>query len=199
MVVGGVVGAALLALGIIGCSVIGPTPEPTAVPPRFPLNPCPIAGPGSITPREGYRLLPPGEVAFAYATWHNETPDTFACGAQSIKGGKAILTPSDYLSGFVPWVATFRRGTPLLAPEDVVPEGRLSLLTPTGAQLVETIGLDHWAPQFGAMGQLFGDFRDPPPGVYRLQVVSASGEVLATGEFELRPGPLAQPSAQASR
>jgi hypothetical protein len=159
----------------------------TPVPAGYPLNPCPLAGPGSVTPREGYRLIPPGEIAFAYETWHNETPDTFACGAQSIKGGKAIVRPSDFPSGILPWVATYRRSVPLQAAERVAPEARLFSITPAGAALVETTGLDVVAPQFGALGNSFDHFQNPSPGVYRLQIFSATGEVLATGEFELRP------------
>ena len=174
---------ALVALNVLGCAVEVMTPVPAG----YPLNPCPLAGPGSVTPREGNRLIPPGEIAFAYTTWHNETPDTFACGAQSITGGKAIITPADFPSGILPWVATYRRAVPLQAAEQVGAQARLFSITPTGANLVETTDLGVAAPQFGALGNCFDQFQEPTPGLYRLQIFSATGELLATGEFELRP------------
>jgi hypothetical protein len=173
----------LIALALIGCTGVATTPIPAG----HPLNPCPMTGAGAVTPREGYRLVAPGEVAFAYEAWHNETPDSFACGAQSIKGGKTSITSADFPSGILPWVATFRRAVPLLAPEPVPPKARLLLLTASGAALVETIDLPPGQAQYGTLSNAFEGNLDPDPGLYRLDVVSASGEVLATGQFELLP------------
>jgi hypothetical protein len=152
----------------------------TEIPAGYPLNPCPVAGPDAIVAREGYILVPPGTIVLAYELWHNETPQTFACGAQSIKGGSTTLRSSDFESGFVPWVATFRRAVPLAAPEGAKPTVRVFRVDGATPVLVETAEFQD-GPQYGALGNIRAD---QPPGEYSIEIVSASGSILAEGIFE---------------
>lgn len=167
---------ALVAWLVVGCGGVASTP----IPPGYPLNPCPVAGGGAIIPREGYTLVPPGTIVVAYERWHNETPDTFACGAQSVQGGSTSLRAADFESGFIPWVATFRRAVPLAAPEQARPTVRVFRVDGPQPALVETSEFED-GPQFGALGNIDAN---KPPGSYRMEIRSASGALLAEATFD---------------
>ena len=175
---------AVAVVAAAGCVTVAPTPLPAG----FPLNPCPVAGADAITPREGYRLVVPGEVVFGYELWHNETPDSRACGAQSVKGGRTAFSLDDVPSGIIPWVATYRRAVPLRVPEQANWEARLFRLDTAGPVLVETVKIQWTMEQYGVtLGNLDTPLREPvTPARYRLIVVSPAGEELASGEFEVR-------------
>ncbi len=138
-------------------------------------------GQDAIVPREGYRLVAPGEIVLGYEAWHNETPQSFACGAQSVRGGSTEIRAADYDSGFIPWVATYDRTIPLLSVE---PRGtRVLIFRTDGDQpvLAETVE-PQLGPQFGALGNVEAD---KPAGTYRMEIRSASGELLAETTFDV--------------
>jgi hypothetical protein len=155
--------------------------SPTAMPEGHPLNPCPVAGPGAIVPREGYSLVPPGTIVVGYDAWHNETPATFACGAQSVTGGTKTVRPADFESGFVPWVATYHRAVPITAREAIRPTVRVFRVDGATPALVETTGPQE-GPDFGALGTMGAD---KPAGQYRMEIRSAGGSLLAETSFEI--------------
>jgi hypothetical protein len=173
------VAASLLAAAfLVGCG----GPSMTAVPGGHPLNACSLQGAESITPRAGYSLVRPGQIVVEYEAWHNETPDSRACGAQSVTGGAAVISIAAVDSGSIPWVATYARTVRLTAPEAAEPELRIYRIE--GDQVIEVANLQSMPgqPQFGGTGTIDAAM---PVGRYRLEVRSASGELLAEGSFEL--------------
>jgi hypothetical protein len=183
--IGTLVTAITAITAIAGCAA----PVATPLPLGFPLNPCPVAGANAVTPRNGYQLVVPGQVIFGTTTWQNETPDSRACGAQSITGGRTIVRPADFRAGFIPWVATYARAVPLRVPEQTDWEARLFRLTDDGPLLVETIQINSSAEQYGVtLGNLTIPLQEPVVSArYRLIVSSPAGEELATGEFAVAP------------
>jgi hypothetical protein len=168
---------ALIGIALAGCGGAAMTDLPAG----HPLNPCPLDGQDAIVPREGYMLVAPGEIVVGYEAWHNETPESFACGAQSVRGGSSEIRAADYDSGFVPWVATYDRASPLAAAEA---RGTRALIFRTDGDqpvLTETVEPQS-GPQFGALGNFEAN---KPVGTYRMEIRSASGELLAETTFDI--------------
>jgi hypothetical protein len=113
-----------------------------------------MAGPQSVVPRAGYVLIPPGATGFGYDAWHNETPDTFTCGAQSVRGVNRVISRGALPSGILPWAATFQRAVPLAAAESQLPVSRLVRLDANGEVLVQS-GTVEATPQYGTLGNAF--------------------------------------------
>jgi hypothetical protein len=177
----------VLAIALLGITVVagcGEVVTVTMVPAGHPLNPCAVEGPDAIVPREGYTLVGPGEIVIAYELWHNETPQSFACGAQSVRGGTLEVRTADFESGFVPWVATYDRAVPLVVAEDPSrgPIARIFRVDGSQPELVETIEPEANGPQFGGLGTFEAD---KPAGSYRMEIRSANGELLAEVTFEI--------------
>jgi hypothetical protein len=173
-----VIAAALTVTLISACGGSAMTPIPAG----FPLNACSVAGMRSERADEGFELLPPGSIAFAYDVWHNDTPASFACGAQSVTGAQTVIRRSDLPSGILPWAATYRRALPLQVAEPEPPRARLVMLGIDGETLVEMIQTMS-GPQFGGLGNAFEGVMPIPLGRYRMDVLSASGELVASGTF----------------
>ena len=172
------IGVTLIGIACLaGCSDVAMTPVPAG----RPLNACPVEGPGSIVAREGYTVVPPGRIVIGYEAWHNETPQSFACGAQSVLGGTTEVRSAAFDSGFIPWVATYDRPIPLAAPEAVRPRALVFRIEGGQGVLVETVE-PQAGPQFGALGNFEAD---KPVGRYRMEVRSASGVLLAEVTFEI--------------
>lgn len=152
----------------------------TPVPAGYPLNAC-APGDPAVKPR-GSHLLVPGEVKVGWQVWHNETPDSFACGAQSVDGAKAAIRLSDMADDLpIAWAATFRRAVPLQAPEPEPPRAELFLITSDDWVLIERmeVPLEH---QYGAMGYLSPGLK---VGTYRMIILSAADEFLAEAVFKV--------------
>ena len=168
----------VLAMLVVACGGPGMTP----VPPGYPLNPCPVVGVGAVSPIADHDLVPPRGIAFAFESWHNETPSSFVCGAHSVRVAKVVIRRSELKAPIVPWAATFRRSVPLVAPEEAPPIANLYFRGEGGEVFVETIHSQLEA-QFGAMGNAFDGMTEIPLGQYRMELVSLTDEIVAEGRF----------------
>ena len=152
--------ATLVATLVAACGASAMTPIPAG----FPLNACSVDGTQSGRAKDGFELLPPGAIAFAYAQWHNETPASFLCGAQSVRGARTVIRRSDLPSGILPWAATFRRAVPLQVAAPEPPRARLVKLEDSGETLVAMLQAQS-GPQFGALGNAFEGVTPIPPAL----------------------------------
>lgn len=156
--------------------------EVTETPLGYPLIACPATGDGAIPARPGADLVLPGTIAFNYAMWHNKSRSSTTCGAQSVEGAKTTIHPEDLVGDAgIPFVATLQRAIPLQAPDNRRPRLRLFRLDGSGPVQIDEQVLAS-GPAYRTMGWVLPG---APPGRYRMQILSADGEILADGTFEI--------------
>jgi hypothetical protein len=171
-----------LFLGVALVAACGGGTAGTPQPAGYPLNACPVVGAGAITASSGYQLVTPGEIAFGWKEWHNETPAGSACGAQSVKGAELTIHRGAIVGNVeVNFVATLNRVAPLAAPDPVSPRLQLFRIDDAGPTLLETVPIQ-LDEQYKAMGAVLPG---APVGRYRVTILSQANEVLADGTFTI--------------
>ncbi len=104
------------------------------------------------------------------------------CGAQAVRDAETTISFSS-LGGEdrIFWVATLARPGNLTTPDPILPTMTLLRLDPEGPVVVDTATQEP-ATEYSMRGQYGHDAR---PGAYLMRIVSASGDLLAEGRFEI--------------
>ena len=155
---------------------------PTAGRPEFPLVACALDGPGAPTAPSGYTLVAPGTIAFTQGAWHNVSGDDTTCGAQAVRDATSVIKFAS-LGGedTIFWAATLARPGRPTTPDPALPTMTLFRLDPDGPVVVAT-QIEEPASEYSMRGNYGHDAR---PGSYLMRIVSASGDLLAEGRFDI--------------
>lgn len=167
-----------MALVIAACS----GQAPTAGPPELPIIACSVGGAGGATAPPGFIMVAPGTIAFGYSVWHNVSGSNLDCGAQAVSDPRSVIPFSTLLGeDRISWAATLAWPSKPAVPLAQTPTMTLVRVDPIGEVVV-----DRRSCQSQMAYQCAGNYgHDALPGVYRMRIASAAGDVLAEGTFEI--------------